>query len=137
MKKICTGCGLEKEISCFYKKKQRGKDSFCAKCKDCERIAYREKRLRNPETFKQKDKRFYENNREKVISKRMRWYHENKHKVSAHEKVKRALLNGELVKKVCSVCGDKKSLAHHEDYTKPLSVIWLCSKHHMTLHHGK
>jgi ribosomal protein L15E len=32
------------------------------------------------------------------------------------------------------VCGAKKSVAHHEDYKKPLDVIWLCQEHHKAVH---
>ena len=35
----------------------------------------------------------------------------------------------------CIVCGDgKKVEAHHSDYSKPLDVDWLCSKHHALWH---
>lgn len=36
----------------------------------------------------------------------------------------------------CVVCGDKAE-AHHEDYTKPLDVVWLCRKHHKQRHQDK
>lgn len=39
--------------------------------------------------------------------------------------------NGTLIQKPCMVCGNKKSEAHHEDYTKPLKIKWLCKKHHV------
>ena len=39
--------------------------------------------------------------------------------------------------KNCDVCGSDKSVdAHHEDYTKPLEVDWLCRKCHIQLHRG-
>src|ERR1700686_4886225 len=46
-----------------------------------------------------------------------------------------AVRNGQLVRKPCEVCGGPKSEGHHEDYTKPLEVVWLCRWHH-TLAHG-
>lgn len=37
--------------------------------------------------------------------------------------------------KVCSICGEEKRLeAHHEDYTKPLGVKWLCRQCHFDIH---
>ncbi len=46
-----------------------------------------------------------------------------------HSYVKR----GTVVKGACAVCGDEAE-AHHNDYTKPLEVVWLCREHHL-LHH--
>lgn len=38
----------------------------------------------------------------------------------------------------CSSCQRKKSLhAHHEDYSKPLEVLWLCSSCHKLLHNSR
>lgn len=45
----------------------------------------------------------------------------------------KAIKNGELVRKPCVVCGNEISEIHHEDYSKPLDVIWLCDKHHALL----
>ena len=43
----------------------------------------------------------------------------------------KAIRNGELIKEPCEVCGSIKSEPHHDDYSKPLSVRWLCRKHHI------
>jgi hypothetical protein len=45
-----------------------------------------------------------------------------------------ALRDSKLFKTPCIVCGSLKSEAHHEDYSKPLEVIWLCRRHHMERH---
>jgi hypothetical protein len=34
----------------------------------------------------------------------------------------------------CEQCGRKDTYAHHPDYTKPLSVMWLCPIHHKLWH---
>lgn len=52
----------------------------------------------------------------------------------AYIKVRNAIKSGVLIRLPCKVCGDKKSHAHHEDYAKPLDVIWLCPKHHKEEH---
>lgn len=46
----------------------------------------------------------------------------------------RAIKSGKLEKKPCEVCGAEKVEAHHEDYSKPLEVTWLCRKHHTERH---
>ena len=45
-----------------------------------------------------------------------------------------AIKAGKIVRQPCAVCGVEKVHGHHEDYTKPLEVDWLCSKHHMERH---
>jgi hypothetical protein len=41
---------------------------------------------------------------------------------------------GRLVRLPCVVCGEAKSQGHHEDYDKPLEVVWLCGEHHASRH---
>jgi hypothetical protein len=48
--------------------------------------------------------------------------------------VKNALRYGLLAKQPCEVCGVEKVDAHHEDYSRPLDVRWLCRRHHAAEH---
>lgn len=42
---------------------------------------------------------------------------------------------GKIQEGVCIKCGSKVDVqAHHEDYNKPLDVVWLCRRHHRELH---
>lgn len=45
-----------------------------------------------------------------------------------------AIYSGKLVRQPCEVCGAVKVDAHHDDYSKPLDVRWLCPEHHRQLH---
>lgn len=64
--------------------------------------------------------------------KRMRLKYPEKFK--AREKLKYEVKMGRVKKGVCEKCGNPKVQAHHHDYTKPLDVNWLCSKHHAEIH---
>jgi hypothetical protein len=44
--------------------------------------------------------------------------------------VAKARRMGKLTPKPCEICGNPDTQAHHEDYTKPLEVKWLCLHHH-------
>lgn len=58
-------------------------------------------------------------------------------KKAAHQAVQSALRNGSLTKKPCEVCGSEVRIhGHHDDYSKPLDVVWLCHSHHMARHHA-
>ena len=37
----------------------------------------------------------------------------------------------------CVVCGSRDVVPHHEDYSDPFQVIWLCERHHEEYHEGK
>jgi len=45
-----------------------------------------------------------------------------------------AIRSGKIKRLPCERCGTLPSEAHHDDYTKPLKVRWLCKKHHTELH---
>jgi len=46
-----------------------------------------------------------------------------------------AVRDGRLTRQPCEVCGRTETVeAHHDDYTKPLDVRWLCRPHHRELH---
>lgn len=45
-----------------------------------------------------------------------------------------AIKRKELTRLPCEKCGNEKSEGHHENYTKPLEVVWLCKKHHVERH---
>lgn len=48
-----------------------------------------------------------------------------------------AVSRGTLIKAPCEVCGTDRVHAHHDDYSKPLEVRWLCPLHHRHIHiHG-
>ena len=59
---------------------------------------------------------------------------ETKKKKYAHGCVRHALSSGKLVRQPCEVCNEPRSQAHHDDYSKPLDVKWLCVKHHAERH---
>lgn len=45
-----------------------------------------------------------------------------------------AIARGELVRQPCEKCQAAKAEAHHDDYTKPLAVRWLCRRCHAAHH---
>ena len=59
---------------------------------------------------------------------------EQKLKANCRSYLNTYLKRGKIIKQPCSVCNNQNSEAHHEDYTKPLDVIWLCREHHLEKH---
>ncbi len=45
-----------------------------------------------------------------------------------------AIKKGDIIRLPCEVCGNVRSQGHHEDYTKPYDVNWLCALHHTEKH---
>jgi hypothetical protein len=72
----------------------------------------------------------------KTDTRQANWRRANAEKYRAHLAVQRALKTDELVKQGCEVCGDPAVDAHHDDYSEPLAVRWLCRQHHTRLHSG-
>lgn len=45
-----------------------------------------------------------------------------------------AIKTGTIMRGRCANCGAEKAQAHHDDYSKPYEVRWLCVKCHVGLH---
>lgn len=69
---------------------------------------------------------------------RDQWSANNGEKRKAHNIVSNAIRDGRLVKgTVCEMADEDcrgRLEAHHDDYSKPLDVRWLCSLHHKAQH---
>lgn len=87
-------------------------------------------------------RKYRERNRERIrayhrsYQKMYRQLSSEDFKLKARNKTYRAVRDGKLIKLSCEVCGNPESQAHHHDYNKPFSVVWLCAIHHAELHQG-
>ena len=61
---------------------------------------------------------------------------ERKRRVLCRSKLNHAVRDGLITKKDCEVCG-RKAEAHHDDYSKPFDVRWLCFYHHRKESHNQ
>lgn len=55
-------------------------------------------------------------------------------KHSARLMLSNAVRDGKITRMPCVVCGSPDSEGHHDNYDKPLDVVWLCPKHHAERH---
>lgn len=150
--KVCKKCGRELSISEFYVHKEMndGHLSFCKECVRARVHKHREDNIekireydRNRPNKKERSKKFQnsiKSNKEKYKRysiQKNEWAKKNRYKRNAHNKVKRAIKNGNIVKPCkCEVCGKTNCdiEGHHYDYSKPLDVIWLCTECHGKVH---
>lgn len=44
------------------------------------------------------------------------------------------LKRGTMTRGDCAMCGLPDAQAHHNDYERPLDVVWLCEEHHTVIH---
>lgn len=127
-KMICPNC---KKIH-FYK-------SYLRKPKHCSR----ECQKKTPEYFRERDinrqRKYYSTLKGKDIIKKLviKSNEKFKEKQRARLSLNSAVQRGMIKKpKECSHCGQSilRITGHHEDYSKPLEVIWLCDYCHKQEH---
>lgn len=87
--------------------------------------------------FLKENPSFLSNYKEQNNINHKKWVLKNPVKAKAHQYVFINLRNGNLIKNKCIKCGNLKTEAHHENYLKPLEVIWLCKLHNSELHKNK
>ena len=118
--KKCTGCNQIKNFNQF---------NLHRRCKDCISIYNKKyiKRLKR-DTVKLKK------NKEDRYQAVCKWEKNNSEKVKAKQIIRAKIISGQIKRLPCIRCGVPNSHGHHEDYTKPLEVMWLCAKHHIERH---
>jgi hypothetical protein len=133
--KECFKCKTVKPFTKFYKH-ERMADGYLNKCKACTKNDVGKHREKNIERIREYDReRGKLPHRLKLQTEVTRaWRAEDKRRTVAHSAVARAIRAGDLVRQPCVRCAEVKSLAHHEDYDKPLDVMWLCEPCHKQRH---
>lgn len=149
MEKVCKKCNTSKELEQYYKHAQMS-DGHLNICIECTKARVTKHRDENIEEIRE-----YDRNRD-VLPHRVelranylktekgkkahnkatkKHYQNNKHKRHAEQLAWRALRNGFITQQPCIECGRTDDVEmHHEDYSKPLDVIFLCPTHHKTRH---
>lgn len=135
LEKECFKCKTVKPLTEFYKHSGMA-DGHLNKCKGCTKNDAAKHRSENLEKIRAYDKIRAKNpERAKTASKiSAEWRKADSRRMRAHNAVTRAIKKGSLVRHSCERCGEKKSYAHHEDYDKPLEVMWLCQPCHKQRH---
>ena len=149
MIKQCNKCNKELGVDMFYSH-PKSADGLMGKCKDCAKRLSKENRrskigyylkydrMRANDPHRIDTRRVYANSeRGKLTSHKIKaeWAKRNPEKRKAHNAVSNGLRDGKISRMPCQVCGAEKAQAHHEDYSKPLDVDWVCvschAKHHV------
>jgi ribosomal protein S27AE len=135
MKKECFKCKKEKDLSEFYCHPKMA-DGHLNKCKCCNKKDSSEHRNKNIEKVREYDReRGKRPERIKIgVQITKIWRAKDIRRQRAHNAVHAAIKSGKLVRQSCLRCEHGKTIAHHEDYSKPLDVIWLCQPCHKTRH---
>jgi len=133
--KTCNRCGEYKPYGDFYKHKAMS-DGYLGQCKECTKEGVHKYRRENIERIRK-----YDNGRPRRDGA-IPYKDKYPKKRTAHLRVDAALKSGKLKRpSSCSECDKdgKRLVAHHNDYSKVLSVVWMCELCHKSWHskHGE
>jgi hypothetical protein len=133
--KKCFKCNEIKEISLFYKHVAMadGHLNKCILCTKLDALSYRNANLEKIRAY-DRERGLLPHRIALSLAVSRAWRGEDKRRTRCHNAVARAIKKGRLTRLACEKCGSNKSVGHHEDYDKPLDVIWLCDICHKQRH---
>ncbi len=129
--KRCFKCLVVKPLSEFYRHKNM-RDGHLNKCIDCALADVKKYRLGNLDRIRAYDrKRGARQTHESTKAYRAKY----PERYRANNMLNNHLRAGNMSRKPCEVCGSEEKIhGHHDDYSKPLDVRWLCPVHHKAVH---
>ena len=136
LSKTCMKCHETKSIVDYYKHDKMA-DGHLNKCKECTKLDNRKNRWSNINYYREYDrKRVSRVNKENQREYKKEYAIKYPKECKARSIVANCIKRGELTRPShCQGCGDKcKPHGHHEDYSKPLDLVWLCHPCHMFIH---
>ena len=130
----CLKCQEMKPLSDYHREKERGHKTTCRVCRNSMNRKYYSENIDS--------RRTYFRARNTTPERRAAWVRDDRRrrerspdKNRARELVRAAVRAGKLERLSCEFCGETRGVhAHHEDYSKPLDVWWLCRVHHLERH---
>lgn len=130
--KTCFKCGEEKHLTEYYRHKQMA-DGHLNKCKACALSDAKDHREANIERIRAYDR---ERGSRTPPGYSAQYRAEYPQKYKAKNAVNNAVRDGRLAKPgKCEECDSAFHVeGHHDDYSKPLTVRWLCSVCHKQWH---
>lgn len=136
--KTCFKCGETKELGEFYVHSEMF-DGHLNKCKQCVKAYAKQRRLDSDRPRELDTKRYQTDpvRRSYTFRRAKVWRANNPEKYRAHYLIYGAIKRGKMKRQACEVCGKPDAHAHHEDYSKPFDVRWLCPLHHAREHHAQ
>ncbi len=136
--KKCFLCKNTLPLEMFYKHPKM-KDGHLGKCKNCAKKDVKSNYAKRRAYYSQYEKERYKNPKRKLQIKESlrRQRAANPEKARHRDSYKSALSAGKLQKTPCIHCGAKKVQGHHDDYSKPFDVKWVCFKCHREIEHGQ
>lgn len=132
--KTCSRCRQDKPAEDFHRDNSRP-DGLQRTCKPCKTVEARERYRADPAAYAAKQRAWSSANPDAVRAIRARQERDPAH-VAARRLVHEEIRTGRMVRPVeCEQCKTARPThAHHEDYSRPLDVMFLCEPCHLAVH---
>lgn len=130
--RLCSACHRELPLAAFWARKNRGLQYACRDCL----LSNSRARYKRDLDASREQRRIYARGDKRASDRAAADRRLFPGKRKAHTAVYRATKAGILQRpEACSRCGDRHRVeAHHDDYRKPLDVMWLCTACHRRRH---